>query len=164
MRLSHGGWIQTEEHLPHLQVCLQDPTCHLVRNLKCCFRIRLSWDKTVQVLPTPVVIQIKPPPVPRNLDLPDNSTFMCVYTFSATAGGCGQPNLHGNPVSVVLTNTPQSPLGSFLPHFTRSPGGCTSINWLGMKNQSPSELGLQRRKVQHSDEPSQRTVKLLPKD
>ena len=141
---------------------------HVVESLKCCFRIQLSWDKNVQVWPALVVTirvtQIKSPRMPRDLDLPDNSTFMCIRSFSVNAAGCGQPSLHGNPKSVLLINRQQSSLGPFLPNFTLSPGGCTGINWLGMKNQYPSDPVLQRRRVRHSYKPYQRTVKLFSKD
>lgn len=168
MWLSHDGWIQTEEHLPCLQVHLHEPTQHLVGSLKFCFRIWLSWDKNVQVWSAPFVTiratQIKSPHMPGDLDLPDNSTFMYICSFSANTGGCGQPSPHGNPKSLLLINRQRSSLGPFLPNFTVSPGGCTGVNWLGMKNQSPSDLGLQRRKVRHSYKPYQRTVKLFSKD
>lgn len=131
MWLSHDRWIQTKEHLPHLQVCLHEPTRYIVGNLKLCFRIWLSLDKITQVWSAPIitirVTQIKSP------RMPDNSTFMCIHSFSANVGGCGQPSLHRNPKSILPINRQHSSLGLFLPSFTIGSGGCTGINRLGMK-------------------------------
>lgn len=88
--------MHSKEHL-HLQVRLHE---YVVGSLKCRFRIR-GGIKTLQVLSSLVVTirvtQIKPPHVPQDLDLLVYSTFMCNHSSSTSAGGCGQPDIHGSP-------------------------------------------------------------------